>query len=128
MAPEIAQGQKYSGYKADIFSAAVILFTLVRGIFPFMGSTPEDQFYNYIYKKDFAGYWEVVEAEDASKDFKDLMQKLLSHDPEDRLEIEKLKVHPWMVAQPSGTDEQLKLSVAEKIMKQREERRAEKEQ
>ena len=45
MAPEIALGEKYSGYKADIFSAGVILFTLVRGIFPFMDSTEDDQFY-----------------------------------------------------------------------------------
>lgn len=42
MAPEIALGKKYTGYKADLFSAGVILFTLVRGIFPFMGSTGED--------------------------------------------------------------------------------------
>jgi len=45
MAPEIALGKKYTGYKADLFSAGVILFTLARGIFPFMGSTEEDQFF-----------------------------------------------------------------------------------
>jgi serine/threonine protein kinase len=36
IAPEIQSGAKYSGYKADIFSTGVILFTLTRGIFPFM--------------------------------------------------------------------------------------------
>lgn len=73
MAPEIALGKKYTGYKADLFSAGVILFTLVRGIFPFMGSTAEDQFYQHLLSKDYASYWEAVEGEDASKEFKDLM-------------------------------------------------------
>lgn len=42
MAPEINEGKQYTGYKADIFSSGVILFTLVRGIFPFMGSSADD--------------------------------------------------------------------------------------
>ena len=73
MAPEIALGHKYQGYKADIFSAGVILFTLARGIFPFMNSNKEDQFYNCLLKKKYAEYWSSVEANDASTEFKDLV-------------------------------------------------------
>lgn len=98
MAPEIALGHKYSGYKADIFSAGVILFTLVRGIFPFMNSNESDQFYVHLMKGDFAAYWQAVEAEEVSADFKDLAQKLLAHNPEDRPSLEKLKAHPWIAA------------------------------
>lgn len=97
MAPEIALGHKYQGYKADIFSAGVILFTLARGIFPFMNSNKEDQFYNCLMKKKYGEYWGSVEANDATPEFKDLLQNLLSHNPEERLSLEKLKAHPWML-------------------------------
>jgi len=73
MAPEISLGHKYTGYKADLFSAGVILFTLVRGIFPFMGSTKDDQFFQFLINKDYASYWEAVEAEETSKEFKDFI-------------------------------------------------------
>jgi serine/threonine protein kinase len=123
MAPEIALGDKYTGYKADIFSAGVILFTLVRGIFPFMGSTGDDQFFQHLLAKDYASYWAAVEGEDASKQFKDLIQMMLAHDPNERPSLEKLKSHPWMTLKSAKTDDQLKMAVAEKMMKQREERR-----
>lgn len=60
MAPEIILGKKYSGYKADIFSAGVVLFTLARGIFPFMNSNESDQFYKHLLQKNYADYWEQV--------------------------------------------------------------------
>ena len=71
MAPEIALGHKYTGYKADVFSAGVILFTLVRGIFPFMGSNENDQFYVHLLNKDYGAYWQAVEGDDCSANFKD---------------------------------------------------------
>jgi hypothetical protein len=52
---------------------------------------------------------------------------LLAHDPAERPSLEKLKAHPWMTLKSAKTDDQLKLAVAEKMMKQREERRLEKE-
>jgi serine/threonine protein kinase len=73
MAPEIVLGHKYSGYKADIFSAGVILFTLARGIFPFMNSNEQDQFYIHLMEKDYPQYWASVEAESCSSEFKDLL-------------------------------------------------------
>lgn len=45
MAPEIKEGKKYSGVKVDIFSAGVILFILIRGIFPFKEARIEEFFY-----------------------------------------------------------------------------------
>lgn len=98
MAPEIIEGKKYSGFKADLFSAGVILFTLVKGIFPFMGATSQDKFYNYLLKESYSDYWEQVQATETSAEFKDLFQRLVMHDPEDRASIEKIKLHPWMNA------------------------------
>lgn len=123
MAPEIVLGHKYSGYKADIFSAGVILFTLARGIFPFMGSNEQDQFYVHLFNKNYPEYWDSVEGNDASPEFKDLAQRLLAHNPEDRPNLEKLKSHPWMTAQGQSSDSECKQMIAEKIMKLREEKR-----
>lgn len=41
MAPEIKESKEYDGTKVDIFSAGVILFVIVHGIFPFTGSSQD---------------------------------------------------------------------------------------
>jgi len=48
MAPEIKEGKTYSGLKVDIFSAGVILFILIKGIFPFKEARKEEFFYNLL--------------------------------------------------------------------------------
>lgn len=48
MAPEIKQSKVYDGMQVDIFSAAVILFTMVQGIFPFKEAKRTDYFYSLI--------------------------------------------------------------------------------
>jgi len=48
MAPEIKEGKPYNGLKVDLFSAGVILFILIRGIFPFKEARKEEFFYNLL--------------------------------------------------------------------------------
>lgn len=60
MAPEIKEGKTYNGEKVDIFSAGVILFILIRGIFPFKEARKEEFFYNMISTKNYDEYWEKV--------------------------------------------------------------------
>ena len=48
MAPEIKEGKKYDGNKADIFSAGVILFVIVVGLFPFNEASKDDFFWNLL--------------------------------------------------------------------------------
>jgi serine/threonine protein kinase len=48
MAPEIKEQKTYDGKKADMFSAGVILFIIVQGIFPFSEAKPSEYFYNMI--------------------------------------------------------------------------------
>jgi len=51
------------------------------------------------------------------------MQQILAHNPDERPALEKLKSHPWMLAKGAKTEEELKFTVAEKMMKLREERK-----
>ena len=96
MAPEIRKG-KYNGKKVDIFSAAVVLFIIVKGNFPFVESKPEDHYYQLINKKLFNLYWNSIKAEDLSDEFKDLFQNLINPNQEERLSLEQIKKHPWML-------------------------------
>ncbi len=48
MAPEIKESKPYNGLKVDLFSAGVILFILIRGIFPFKEARKEEYFFNLL--------------------------------------------------------------------------------
>lgn len=62
MAPEIKEGRSYDGKAADLFSAAVVLFIMVRGIFPFKEARKEEYFYNLLVQKNYEEYWKQVES------------------------------------------------------------------
>jgi len=79
-----------------MFSAGVILFIIVQGIFPFSEAKPTEYFYDMIVRKDYKKYWAKTAGESLSADFKDLMQKMLSYDPSERPTVKELINHPWM--------------------------------
>ncbi len=53
MAPEIKEGKTYNGAKIDLFSTGVILFIIIRGIFPFKEARKEEFFYNMLIQGDY---------------------------------------------------------------------------
>ena len=73
MAPEVRAGETYDGRKADIFSSGVILFIMVHGIFPFKEAKKDDYFYNLVLKGKHDKYWNKMEGQDLSDEFKDLI-------------------------------------------------------
>jgi serine/threonine protein kinase len=56
LAPEIRAGQVYDGTKSDIFSTGVVLYILVRGIFPFQKADKDDNHYSLMCNYPKA-YW-----------------------------------------------------------------------
>ena len=60
MAPEIKEGKPYNGLKIDLFSSGVILFILIKGIFPFKEGRKEEFFYNLLFQGKYNEYWERV--------------------------------------------------------------------
>ena len=85
MAPEIRNGQIYDGRQVDVFSLGVVLFILVRGMFPFVEARSDDKHYNLICTNQSDKYWAKTYApDDLSKEFRDLSFSLLGEDPSER--------------------------------------------
>jgi len=92
LAPEIL---KESGYdkKVDVFSLGVIMYFLLRGYLPFDASNVGE-----ILKKTYIQdapmddeHWDKI-----SPEGKDLLNKMLQKDPNERIELEEALKHPWI--------------------------------
>jgi len=116
MAPEIKEGGKlYDGKKADLFSAGVVLFILVRGIFPFKEARKEEYFYSLLCQGKFSEYWSKVESEYLSSDFKNLIERMLAYDPKQRPSLEEIRAHPWMTCESQPAPALLKQQLVQQV-------------
>ena len=87
-APEMLSGQKYSGVKADLWSSGVILYTMICGRLPF-----EDKNNKKLYEKIKSGKFNIPSyVSDGARDF---LEKILTVDPNKRINIPDIKKHPW---------------------------------
>lgn len=93
LAPEILLGTEH-GYTADWWSVGVILFEFITGLPPFNAEHPQIIFDNILNRKI---PWPRV-PEDMSEDARDLIDKLLIEDPNQRLGAKgapEVKSHPF---------------------------------
>ena len=99
MAPEVTK-KNYVGTQVDIFSAGVILFIMYAGNPPFEKADPSDPYYQLIITKNFSIFWKAHSRKRTlnffSDSFKDLFEKMVAYDPEERLNIEEIAQHPWV--------------------------------
>ena len=86
-APEMVVGKPYTAM-ADIWSAGVLLYAMVVGELPF----DDENVQNLLYKIAFT---EPYYPKHLSPQLVDLLRKILSKDPSDRLTLKKIKEHPW---------------------------------
>ena len=86
--PEMVSGKKYNGHIIDIWSTGIILFAMMCGFLPF-----EDQDNDILFKKilkckiKYPGYLSDISV--------DLMKKILVRDPEKRITLQEIKLHPF---------------------------------
>eukprot|EP00826_Nyctotherus_ovalis_P063177 TRINITY_DN9243_c0_g1_i14.p1 TRINITY_DN9243_c0_g1~~TRINITY_DN9243_c0_g1_i14.p1 ORF type:complete len:577 (-),score=142.98 TRINITY_DN9243_c0_g1_i14:246-1976(-) len=92
-APEMVGGKKYNGLEVDIWSAGVVLFTLLCGHLPF-----EDPNTVALYRKITSGEYTVPSF--VSVQAKGMIEGILNVDPEKRFTIEDIKKHPWFSLVP----------------------------
>merc|ERR1712159_790038 len=84
MAPEIKESKTYDGRQIDIFSVGVILFIIVMGIFPFQEAKQDDYYYQFLISGKTEKYWRKTGGDNLSTEFKDLIEKMVNHDPSKR--------------------------------------------
>jgi hypothetical protein len=95
MAPEVITQRNYSP-AADLFSAGVVLYTLLVGYPPFAGKQDADVLHNTA-----AGKWAMPEHRgwsDVSAEAKQLVARLLEIDPLKRCTAREALENPWLAA------------------------------
>ena len=89
-APEIIIGEPYLGRTADVWSIGVILYAMVCGKLPFKDKDAKALLSDVASKIHFPS-----RLDDKCKD---LIQGILKFVPKERLTLEEIKHHPWMLA------------------------------
>ena len=87
--PEMVSGLSYDGFKVDIWSCGIVLFAMLCGYLPFDDKNDD----KIIFKK-------IVECEIKYPFFlsdmsRDIITKLLIKDPNKRINIKQIKMHPF---------------------------------
>lgn len=100
MSPEIYQNSEpFDGFAVDMWAAGVILFLMLTGFPPWERACGTDERFKYMtagYLVQMLTEWEIGISADAM----DLLQRMLFLDPKDRLSLDQVRAHPWMVNGP----------------------------
>ena len=88
--PEMVSGKKYNGHIIDIWSTGIILFAMTCGYLPF-----EDQDNDILFKKILK--CKIKYPEYLSDMIVDLMKKILVREPEKRISLDEIKLHPFYI-------------------------------
>jgi serine/threonine protein kinase len=97
MSPEIYKNSEpFDGFAVDMWAAGVIMFLMLTGFPPWERACATDERFHYMtagYLVQMLTEWELGLSSDAM----DLLQRMLFLDPKDRLSLDQVKAHPWMV-------------------------------
>ena len=80
----------------DVFSLGVVAFILVLGEFPFENPSRNDPCYTFISEEKWEKYWNSVNSDFVSKEFKEMFQSMVAEQPEKRPTIEEIKKCDWL--------------------------------
>jgi len=95
VAPQVLQCSKGSGYneKCDIWSCGVVMYCVISGLMPFFGRDDYD-----VQRKVVKGKYDFPDRGwgSVSKEAKDVINKMLTVDPNERPSAAELMSDPWM--------------------------------
>eukprot|EP00455_Lapot_gusevi_P018829 TRINITY_DN2033_c0_g1_i1.p1 TRINITY_DN2033_c0_g1~~TRINITY_DN2033_c0_g1_i1.p1 ORF type:complete len:405 (+),score=126.25 TRINITY_DN2033_c0_g1_i1:62-1216(+) len=102
LAPEACAGQEFDAYMADVWALGVTLYVMLYGVCPFSSEHPH-QLFEMIQNDPVV--FPTVPAESLSPAlatefslFGDLISRLLTKQPADRIHLDEIKNHPWIVS------------------------------
>lgn len=96
MAPEVFNQEPFDGRAVDMWAAGVCLFMMLTGMQPWNRPSQLDERFRYFtngYLTPVLTSWNM----NLSADAIDLLQRMLFRDPHDRLSLEQVRNHPWMM-------------------------------
>ncbi|KAI5477549.1 AUR protein kinase [Pseudohyphozyma bogoriensis] len=88
--PEMVEGKPHTK-EVDLWALGVLTYEFLIGVPPFEELSGHQATYKRISKVD------LRMPEGVSREASDLIRKLLQHEPEDRLPLSEVAVHPWIV-------------------------------
>lgn len=100
MAPEMfrtTQGQGYDGKASDVWACGVVLFIMMAGFPPYqIPDKRQDWWFDKLVKKKYDRFW-LAHCRSAyfSEEAKDLINKILTVDPKNRITIDDIMKHSW---------------------------------
>jgi serine/threonine protein kinase len=97
--PDVIQGTGYTA-SADIWSAGILLYYMVTGKLPFVGSSTGQLFVAIL-------MWEPEYPTSLSSALRDLLKGLLKKNWTERLTIREILKHPWVSSEVSTCDAML---------------------
>ncbi|KAE9169006.1 hypothetical protein PF004_g28325 [Phytophthora fragariae] len=95
MAPEIVARERYDPRRADIWSAGIAFFILLTSSPPFERAEPSDPGFRYVAKRGIKAVfaaWGL--GQEVSEPMQDLLARMLSVDPQERITMEEIWQHP----------------------------------
>ncbi|EAR84943.1 kinase domain protein (macronuclear) [Tetrahymena thermophila SB210] len=111
MAPELLRGRGYDGFKVDIFAMGVVLFCMVNGFPPYYKKAiATDPYYRFFVEKRTHVYWSCLQRKynkNYSNEFMSLVTGMLAYNPQERIDLQMIKSHPWYQKPCSLTTEEI---------------------
>ena len=86
--PEMLSGNPYSGISTDLWSAGIVLYSMLVGALPF-----DDQELHKLYEQIKLGKFYIPST--LSLEAIDLLKRILQVDPNKRIKMKELKEHKW---------------------------------
>ncbi|RLN89681.1 hypothetical protein BBJ28_00004648 [Nothophytophthora sp. Chile5] len=99
MAPEIVARERYDPRRADVWSVGIAFFILLTSSPPFEKADPSDPGFRYVAKRGIKAVftaWGL--AEEVSQPMQDLLARMLSIEPEERITVDEIWQHPALQA------------------------------
>lgn len=99
-APECCLGKSYHGKTADTWAVGVTLYCMIFGQYPFLGDTLQDTYDKIVNNTVFI-------PDDMNPLLKNLFEGLLCKDPMQRMTLEAVALHPWVIGDDGPIPEYL---------------------